>query len=180
MERKYKFGYGYITVSLVLGIMIGFVIGALFYTALSQQAKAAYDEAMAKEYAGVNYGSYTSFELTDGHEIILETVPNAQKVNLYLPVDVAPNFFVGNGMIGGSYEMYLDNDPEEWDPKNIGVDGALDLIGVIQQEIPEATEAYARQTEIGITLGMDFVSRRGEIIDSIIESICNYYEWELK
>ena len=120
--------------------------------------------------------TYYVASLTDGHEVIISVFPNPQKVRFFLPDLIAPQFFVGNGMISRGYEVFL-NDPEKWDPQSIGVEKALDLIAHIQRENREVTEAYAEQTELSVIIGMDFVSRKDEIIESILQSICDHYGW---
>lgn len=145
------------------------VIGIFFGAFISRPKASAKPESIS-----VDRTNYTSVKLKDGHEIIITTFPNPQGVQFYLPTLIAPDLTVGIGL----EDSILEN-PEKYDSRGVGIEKAISLFAAIRDDVPEVTDIHASNTELFLEFGMDFISRKQELIDSAIQSICNHYDWEL-
>lgn len=173
MKLQKLFNYA---VVLVAGVAIG---AGLMYTKLNSQISSQTADSKLQTYIiseDVVYSEYQSeaiyreIQNEDGTKLIIKAKEHPAMITITFAEPIAPDFFVGCGVIGGHYEMFAD-DPE-YDPLGIGVDYAVELTNRIRQEVPGVTEdIYAEGYELEMHIADSHVDRLEEIIDEVLEII---------
>ncbi|MCL2085324.1 hypothetical protein FWH09_00060 [Candidatus Saccharibacteria bacterium] len=102
--------------------------------------------------------------------------PNEAIVKFTLIEAIAPDFFVGYGTVGGSYEIFSGNS-ERWDPMGIGTDKAIGLIRQIRTEVPGITEGiHAKGHDLTITIAKSHLTRKDQIIEEVLAIIQDFLD----
>lgn len=116
----------------------------------------------------------TSAPQTSAPEIVVQYNPNPCAITFVLAEPIAPDFYVGYGSIGSSYDRYM-NDPDS-DPMNIGINRAMDLVNQIRHEVPGITEdIYARGYELDVHIAESYLHCKDEIVEQVLFIIAGDY-----
>lgn len=106
--------------------------------------------------------------------VVKNEIDTCGRLEFVLPKPVAPDFFIGHGLIGGMWEVHLDN-LAKWDPLDIGVENALALIGRIRREVPGTTEeTYVKGYELTVGIAESHFCRVDKIIGEITAIIADF------
>lgn len=183
MKNRRSIIYGFVAIAFVVLFMVAIFCGGDdasrtvdLSTATEPASGQTTDEAAAEppstsEQASV-IGTPTGFVINDSHQ-------NPARVDIVFDRLIAPDFYVGYGLIGGSFEMFLDN-PERWDPLGIGVERIMDLeLQLRQNVLGLSEEIHARSYELSFEIIESHLHRKDEVIAEVIAYCSEFYGVEL-